>query len=448
MVILRLHDYRKQIAESNKSIVAIQKQLAAIENDNSQKARAQRAKLQQQLKDAQDALAEQEYDHSVEMQQQALDEQLEQYKDTRQKEIDELNAYVENSQQVLTDMFENVRANAESIGQTIVQTAQEHGFQVSTSLTESWKAGENAIASYGAVLTPATSEFIAQLENVEQQTWDLQDQADKTAVSLADMFGTRADTLVGELQRSWQAEANAQAMADALRQSMVYALESGYDISSVVSSLNSVANAAKDVAEAANDAAGALDNAISKQNAFNNMPKSSDLTHITTIYNNPNANQVNWDYIGGHTSLNSSKSSNSYSTTIPGLGKKTKKHARGLSKAEQDELAWTQELGSEFIVSPTRNSILTPIKAGDAVIDAKGTRNLFELAKIDPNDILQGSGAKVVAPQIESTNNSVSIGNLVNVEGSISSENLDAVKATIQSELKKTFRNINSGLRR
>lgn len=443
-----LHDYRKQIAESNKSIVAIQKQLAAIENDNSQKARAQRAKLQQQLKDAQDALAEQEYDHSVEMQQQALDEQLEQYKDTRQKEIDELNAYVENSQQVLTDMFENVRANAESIGQTIVQTAQEHGFQVSTSLTESWKAGENAIASYGAVLTPATSEFIAQLENVEQQTWDLQDQADKTAVSLADMFGTRADTLVGELQRSWQAEANAQAMADALRQSMVYALESGYDISSVVSSLNSVANAAKDVAEAANDAAGALDNAISKQNAFNNMPKSSDLTHITTIYNNPNANQVNWDYIGGHTSLNSSKSSNSYSTTIPGLGKKTKKHARGLSKAEQDELAWTQELGDEIIISPTRNSILTPIKKNDSVLTAEMTKNLFELAKINPNDILQGSGANVVAPQIESTNNSVSIGNLVNVEGSISSENLDAVKATIQSELKKTFRNINSGLRR
>lgn len=434
-----LHDYRKQIADSNKSIVAIQRQLAAIENDNSQKARAQRLKLQQQLKDAQDSLTETEYDHSITVAQEALDEQLSAYKDTRQKEIDELNAYVENSQQVLTDMFEHVRAHAEEIGQTIVQTAQEHGFQVSTSLTESWKAGEDAIASYGVVLNEQSSAFIERLNEVEDETWELQEQSNQTSESIAAMFANKSDELVAELENARTSTENVKNTTDALNEAFVNAINTGGRIREVNAPMAEAEAATNAVADAANNAANAFDNMASSARAAG--AAAADAQSKLNSY----ADAARSGIVIEGKSLTAGAGSIEFGTINL---KKTKKHARGLSKAEQDELAWTQELGDEIIISPTRNSILTPIKKNDSVLTAEMTKNLFELAKIDPNDILQGSGAKVVAPQIESTNNSVSIGNLVNVEGSISSENLDAVKATIQSELKKTFRNINSGLRR
>lgn len=58
-----LFEYRNSIAEKNKSITDIERQLAAISNDDSTAAKAQKAKLQEQLDEARKDLADYEYDH-------------------------------------------------------------------------------------------------------------------------------------------------------------------------------------------------------------------------------------------------------------------------------------------------------------------------------------------------------------------------------------------------
>lgn len=63
-------------------------------------------------------------------------------------------------------------------------------------------------------------------------------------------------------------------------------------------------------------------------------------------------------------------------------------HAKGVKKLKEDELAWTQEKGSEIIVSPTRQAILTPLEKGDSVINDKLTENLFKWGEIDPNKFM------------------------------------------------------------
>lgn len=63
-------------------------------------------------------------------------------------------------------------------------------------------------------------------------------------------------------------------------------------------------------------------------------------------------------------------------------------HAKGAKKLKEDELAWTQEKGSEIIVSPTRQAILTPLEKGDSVINDKLTENLFKWGEIDPNKFM------------------------------------------------------------
>ena len=58
--------------------------------------------------------------------------------------------------------------------------------------------------------------------------------------------------------------------------------------------------------------------------------------------------------------------------TISGLAK------GGHVKANQ--LAWTQEEGLEAILRPTDNAILTPLKTGDSVLNAEATKNLWDFA--------------------------------------------------------------------
>ncbi|WP_288124280.1 hypothetical protein, partial [Parabacteroides goldsteinii] len=95
--------------------------------------------------------------------------------------------------------FETVKQNAEIVGQEIAAIAAEHGVRISDTIITAWQNGENAIASYGTVLSENSSAFIGNLIDVENEVYTLQSQANVTADSLSYMFSARADNLVNEL---------------------------------------------------------------------------------------------------------------------------------------------------------------------------------------------------------------------------------------------------------
>ena len=68
------YDYQKSIAEKTKNITDLQKQLAMLEGDNSEEGKAQRQKLEVELKDAQEDLADTQYEKYVERLEDALDD--------------------------------------------------------------------------------------------------------------------------------------------------------------------------------------------------------------------------------------------------------------------------------------------------------------------------------------------------------------------------------------
>lgn len=59
-------------------------------------------------------------------------------------------------------------------------------------------------------------------------------------------------------------------------------------------------------------------------------------------------------------------------------------YATGLKKADEEELAWTQEDGPEIVVSPSTGAVLTKINPGDSVIPNNLTENLFKWGALDP----------------------------------------------------------------
>ena len=55
-------------------------------------------------------------------------------------------------------------------------------------------------------------------------------------------------------------------------------------------------------------------------------------------------------------------------------------YATGKKNFFDDEIAWTQENGKEFIVRPSDGAILTPIAKGDSVLTSAASNNIWDMA--------------------------------------------------------------------
>lgn len=64
--------------------------------------------------------------------------------------------------------------------------------------------------------------------------------------------------------------------------------------------------------------------------------------------------------------------------------------ASGTKRVSTNQLAWTQEKGTEYIIRPSDGAILTPLKTGDSVLSQRATANLFNFAN-DPTQFIQDS---------------------------------------------------------
>lgn len=379
-----LNEYRDTIEDKTKSVTNIERQLAAMSNDDSLSAIAKRKQLEESLVDAKKDLEKEQYSHSIEQQKSALEKQFEEYEEARNSEIESLESSLNDQEKLISDSFETVKQNASTVGQQISTIAKKHGVQVSNSLTSSWKQGENAIASYGTILSAQSSAFIGNIMGVENEVWSLQAQANNTANTLAYMFSTQADNLVNELSQSYYAESNLMSMTNALQSSLINTLERGYDVSKITSAL-------KGIEDAANSAAGALRNMqllqanqkwyVIDSKTNEQLSNGFDTQEEAKKYLNKNASIF---VRNGHTS--------------PTLAK----YASGVHNLTKDELAWTQEVGREMILSPSRDAVLTPLKSGDTVLTKVQTDNIFDWSKINPNILVnQFATPSVAMPKFE-----------------------------------------------
>ena len=415
-----LHEYQNTIAEKSKNISKIEKQLAAMQNDNTAATIAKRKQLEEQLAEARTDLEETQYDHSVEVQKEALNQQYQDYEDARNKEIEALEETLTDRENMIASSMESVKQNTQIVADQITEIANKHGIKVSATLTNSWQSGENAIASYGEVLSQNTSVFIGNIMNVENEVWNLQAQADVTAVSLANMFGTKADNLVNELNTSYFAQSNLINMTNALHDSLINTLQSGYDVSNIVNSFKSIENSA-------NSAKAAIDR-------LNSTPKSEPQA--------PDAFSYLTENIGNHIGDRFNELGNAATGTLlkgepvgtkhneteklkgePVKGKAPmKKYASGSRSIDKDQLAIVNEEGPELIYSPTLKTFIAPLREGDMVFDNESSERLWKLGQgIMPPDITQNMGLPQVPPNVNNNNNSVNIhyDSVVKVNGNV-----------------------------
>lgn len=119
-----LHQYAKDIKEQTDSIASLQKQLAALSGDNSLEGQARRQKLEAQLKESKDTLAETEYDRLISDQETMLDNLASEYAEM-------LEGYMKDDESLFREGLAVVKENATLINEVTTSVADKWGMELS-----------------------------------------------------------------------------------------------------------------------------------------------------------------------------------------------------------------------------------------------------------------------------------------------------------------------------
>lgn len=439
-----LHDYRESIKDSNKEIANIERQLAALQYDDSAAAIAKRKLLEEELAQAKEEREELEYEHSIEMQTEALNKNKEANEEARQAEIEAIQKYLEDRDQVIMDSLNHVKENTDVVLNGLKTITEQYGIEVTDDIVEPWKSGEGALASYGVVLTTQSSAFISQLAGVAAEEVELQRQADVTAASVAKVFTADATGLLKQLKNSYTEAGNLATMAKSVEDSFVNALGRKYNVENITSAL-------KKVQDAANSAASALSAASSFGNGFD-IGKSGTYS-VVANYGDRDA----WTVAKGLSKdeaekkaaeYQSKSSSTSYTPILDSVWNNEKKnswfttaYAKGglVTKDPSNPLnAIARAVGEDSMIAAKEGeAVLTPVQT-EAML--KMAPFLEQMASYIPSF----KGVQTRVPDVaRGESKSIQIGSLVTVNGNVDDNNLSEITSVVKKEMRNMFNKIN-----
>lgn len=138
-----LHDYKKSIEEKTTEVTNLKKRLATLESigyENLTRAdKARYNELKKQLKEKQEDLDEFNYDHSVQTQQDALDQELSDYENAQEKRISLLESNLSEQNKALEEMYKNITNNSTQVFNGLTTLSNQYGLTLTDDLTTPWE---------------------------------------------------------------------------------------------------------------------------------------------------------------------------------------------------------------------------------------------------------------------------------------------------------------------
>jgi len=153
-----LYDFQKKISKSSSNISALQKQIAAYANDDSEENRARMQKLQESLKSEQEDLTETEYDKYVDDQKELLDALYDEYEKL-------INARLDDIDQLMKDAIETTNNNGTDINATLHEEGAKVGYVIEQQLTDIFGSSGSA-TRYHDNVARGLSAVEARLEDI------------------------------------------------------------------------------------------------------------------------------------------------------------------------------------------------------------------------------------------------------------------------------------------
>lgn len=402
-----MHDFQKDIAEQQKGISDIERKISALSMDNSASAVAQRKKLEAELAEARSALDESYYDRSIEDQQTALDNELDNFKEQKDVEIEKWEKYLEDVQKVVADSLLTVQTNAIDVYDTLSGKASEYNLTLSDAITLPWQSGSNAVSSYQDTFNTAASSTYEQLGTIKQQWQDIIDLMTKTAN--IDISNLNADN---------------QSHVAAQKKEPVKQTTPPSNPPTTASKPNvSVGSAVTVKSSATHFATG--------QRMASFVPGGN-----YTVYQD-NGDRVLIGRDGVYTGW-------VYKQDIQG-------YAKGTNGIKKNQLAWIDENGlEELVMHAGPNGRLQYLTKGTSVIPSDISENLMKIGSINPQEILDRNRASVkVNPAVANNNVNINItyGDILHVDNLNGGDTAEIAKI-VDARFNKHTKQLNDSLRK
>lgn len=406
-----LYDYQKTVKDQTDNIANLQKQILSYRGDDSEEGRLKLQQAQAKLKDAQTDFRETEMDKNIELQRELLSDMFDDYESYLDDKLLDLDA-------LISDAIDSINSNSVSIGDTLAEEASKVGYDMSNTMTSIWNDSSNIISTYGNQFLAGQTSTNAALNSISQwlnsKTVYENSQANSN-ITTANNNGS--ENLVNAAAKTQTTTSKPDTTTTNKTQSTTSTSstaqkETYQKVSSISGTITSKSSAAK---------LKAVQYALKQLGYYNGSINGKWSTTLKNAINKfQKAEKI--DNGGGNADI----------------GDKTKKafkkhgYASGVYNIKEDELAWTQENGTEAIIRPD-GAILTPLSRGDSVLNADATKNMFNLFN-DPSRFLN------MQPVVNSTMNNT-FNNQVNVDMNIDRvNNIDDL--IYQMKYNKRFANI------
>ncbi len=381
-----LYEYQKQVQEQTENIANLRKTLSAYENDDSEESKKRIQELKVELESAEDDLAETEYDKLISDTSALLDTLYNQYSEV-------LNTRLDNIDYLLAQVVDGINAAttlSTEQGESLLAALGSEG-SLATALGVDGAIASaivNAVGENGSIKSILNGEATAvgtKLSNAMNGIWST---GEGNAKSILTTYGdgfqgkqTTTNNTLSDIKVSVDKMAN---KSDAEAQKKVAANKTS-------------TSAKKDPTK--DSTTTKKNNTTTKKSTSSGdgKPKVGDKVKFVSgqyYYDSQGKKPLGAMYRGKQVYI--TKINNEKWATHPihiSTGSKLGKGDLGWLKKEQlsgyatgkqnfldDEIAWTQENGKEFIVRPSDGAILTPVAKGDSILTSAASKNIWDMA--------------------------------------------------------------------
>jgi len=387
-----LYEYQKNIAKQTKNVANIRKQMQAYAGDMSEEARAKLQTLNVQLEEAEEGLADTQYDRQLQDQQRIFDHLYQSLEDF-------FNDKLEHPEQILKSTEKLVNDNMPKIKDTLNNSLSFYKTNISKSLDNI--LGANGIGKIASNIATVDGDIKGIKSSVNSTGADLKHYLEENNLKkqkeetiyerIADLYNE--DNMFGKNFRSFNTKLD--------------------EINESIQAIDK-------------------DNKEEKKKKESETESEATTTTTTSTLKNQTTGLNGMKYVSGKWEVNLSEAKDVLESLgledfkeslyrghvydswleshhIVVVDDRHKKRAKGAKKISSNELAWTQENGLEAILRPTDNAILTPLKAGDSVLTAEATQTLWDFANNPLAFMKQNMGMTTVSKSAGVTfNNSMS----------------------------------------
>lgn len=187
--------YEKGLTEKSSLVADLENQLAIIKNDET--AIAKRKKLEEELAKAKEDLADYQYEHSIDLQEKALDSELEKVKQTYEDRIDELDETLSNEVRLREFADKKIKQSGEKLYKELINYSKEYGSITEDEIKNAWDNANISLKGYKSTqedVLDKLKEVTAELSKIENL--NLKDYSNKSGLSTKNAEQTKAEMKV------------------------------------------------------------------------------------------------------------------------------------------------------------------------------------------------------------------------------------------------------------